>query len=116
MSDDENKPTDAFREGLKAKHGEVYEAKFKDVGGVEVSVYFRELRGVEYNRFLDKTMDKDPKRMAGGIREVGRCVIVHPAGDALESLLDRRPGILSKVADDVLKIAQGEAADLGKGL
>ena len=112
MSDEQK----AFEDGLREKYGEVYKAEFVDVSGEKVPVYYRAPTGPEFDRFTEKSADKDPKRNIGGIKEFGRCVIVHPVGGDLDALLSRRPGILVKIGGDAAGIGSGDAAELGKRL
>lgn len=107
--------TKQLEDELKQKHGEVFRLDFQDVSG-PASVYFRPLTEAEYNRFLERGADKDAKRNVLGLKEAGRCALVHPTGNDLDALLARRPGVLIKAANEALAIANGEAAEQGKRL
>lgn len=107
--------TKQLEDELRQKHNEVFRLEFQDTSGPS-AVYFRALTAPEYNAALEKIMDKDAKRNALALKEVARRVLVHPTDDALEAILSRRPGVLTKVAGEAMALANGDAIDLGKRL
>jgi len=114
---DEEKATDAIEAELRGKFEEVFSREFEDVGGKQIKVYFRSPTKAENDRFNAKAFDdKNPKRQAEGMAELGRCCIVHPAGSERDALLERRPGITSVVAGEAARVAAGQGAELGKRL
>ena len=117
MSDEEETKLDPIAEELKAKHTEVFSREFEDVGGRMVTVYYRAATAPENDRFTAKAFDdKNPKRQAEGMTELGRACILHPSGADRESLLDRRRGIALAIAGEAIRITAGEGVERGKRL
>lgn len=113
MSEDQTQ--DPIAEELKSKHAEVFSREFEDVGGKQVVVYFRCATRPENDRFNAKAFDdKNPKRQAEGMAELGRACILHPPGSERDALIDRRPGIALVIAGEAVRIAAGQGAELGK--
>lgn len=114
---DEEKALDPIEVDLRSKFEEVFSREFEDVGGRQVKVYFRPPSRAENDRFTAKAFDdKNPKRQAEGMTELGRSCIVHPAGAERDALLERRPGIASVIAGEASRVAAGQGAELGKRL
>jgi hypothetical protein len=83
---------------LKAEHGDVYE--FSQDG---IVLYFRQAKRAEYARFKDRVAEKSSRQIA--IDElVGSCV-VHPAREAFEAILEKRPALADVLSEEILTIA-----------
>lgn len=113
----EDQALDPIAEDIKAKHNldELFTREFEDVGGKMVTVYFRAATAAETDRFNAKAFDdKNPKKQAEGMTELGRACILSPSGPERDTLLDRRRGIALVVAGEAIRIGAGAGAELGK--
>ncbi len=101
---------DAILDKLRAEHGDVW---LLDLGNDQVA--FRCPNRAEYKRFLARVSD-DRKALPDAQEELARAVVVLPDRAAFSALLDKRPGIASKVVADALKVAGAEEAENAKKL
>ena len=113
----EDTTLDPIAEDLKDRHklAELFTREFEDVGGKIVKVYFRCATPAENHAFNAKAFDdKNPKRQAEGMTELGQRCFVHAEGVEKEALFGRRPGIALVIAGEAVRIAAGQGAELGK--
>lgn len=96
-------------ESLKAEHGELWSVE-TDRG----PVYFKCPDSKQYHRFI--AMVSDEKRRAKAFESLALDVIVYPQDEELKNLLNCRPGVAVKVANEASTIAQGEEAEKAKKL
>lgn len=96
---------------LKAEHGD--ELRLVRAGGDAAVV--RPPRRVEYKRFLDRSADAKGAERREAIEQLGRACIVRPTGAELDTLVEKRAGLLTKAASVALEMAAlGEEAEVEK--
>jgi hypothetical protein len=84
---------------LKAEHGgDIYE--FSQDG---IVVYFRAAKRAEYARFKDRVAEKTNRMLA--IDELVISCVVHPAQEAFEAILEKRPALADVLSEEILTIA-----------
>lgn len=105
---EEKEPTidEAKLTELRAKHGEVFVTK---QGGVLIA--FRCATEPEYFRTLGASQ-KDAGTGPKAIADLASRCVVYPELTAFAEIVRRRPGIALKVGAEILKVANGDEADL----
>jgi hypothetical protein len=68
----------------------------------------------EFKRYQDKVQN-NPKSPVPATNELGAVCLKYPADDARKALLDARPGLLTDLGLEAIKLASGRAASEGKG-
>ena len=101
---------DSTLDTLRVEHGDVW---LLELGTDQVA--FRCPSRAEYKRFLARVSD-DRKALPDAQEELARAVVVLRDRAAFGALLDKRPGIASKVVTDALKVAGAEEAENAKKL
>lgn len=91
---------------LRAQHGEVFEV---NVGGMDI--VFRPASEPEYFKCLSDGA-KDPKLAPKAVYDLAHKCVVHPPLSEFGALVARRPGVALKVGNEVLRVANGEEAEL----
>lgn len=97
---------------LRAEHGEVF--RLEGLEDESLDIVFRCPNRAEYKKF--KSFISDDKKKSDADDMLAREIVVFPAKNDLDRLLDRRPGIATKVAGAALQIAMGEATKEAKKL
>jgi hypothetical protein len=95
---------------LKQTHGEIWEVDFPSAG---FSVAFKRPSAAAYERYVG-TMANDKSKVITAARAMTFDVVVEPTGDALTALLDKFPGIVSKIASQASSVASAQEADDAK--
>ena len=84
---------------LKSTHGE----NLRKVAFDDLAFVVRPPSRVEYKRFSDKVQDEQKKR--GAPEELARCCVVYPASEAMDTILEKRAGVLHLLSTHVLELA-----------
>jgi hypothetical protein len=93
-----------LEDSLLAEHGEVWKAEGK--WGV---AYFRPPLEAEYSRFVT-TVSREGANLYQAQKALVLDCLVHPTRAEFSKVLSRYPGIASKVAADLVALAQDEEA------
>lgn len=96
------KPVDEH--DLIAEHGEVYRAEGR--WGV---AYFRPPREPEYGRFVS-TVTREAANLYNAQKTLVLDCLVHPSRGEFSRVIAERPGLVPRIAADLLALAQDEEA------
>lgn len=97
---------------LKQAHGDVWEIEFAGGG---FSVAFKRPSAAAYERYVG-AIASDKSKVIPAARALSLDVVVEPQGAELGALLDKFPGIVSKIAGQASSVASAQEADDAKKL
>lgn len=95
---------------LKQAHGDVWEIQFPHGG---FSVAFRRPSAASYERYMAGIVS-DKGKIVQAARAFTLDVVVEPTGSELSALLDKFPGIVTKIAGQASSIASAQEAEDAK--
>lgn len=95
---------------LKQAHGEVWEIQFP-YGGFSVAI--KRASAASYERYMSGIVS-DKGKIVQAARAFALDVVVEPTGSELTALLDKFPGVVTKIAGQASAIASAQEAEDAK--